>query len=195
MTTRHPDAKLGKDGNRTLGSLYDLYAPARDKKVNPIGAWNTARIVSRGAHVEHWLNGAKILEYTRFTPEFRQRVRESKFRVWPGFRGTAPGTHPFSSDHGDEVSFRNIKIRISGASLRGTVRPPPLPDENDPRPQRFPKDRRLSPVSGSPLPQPFPPGCAPLPQARRTGSVSPSSARTTAASTTSRPSGGLPEGA
>jgi hypothetical protein len=108
---RHPDAKLGKDGNRTMGSLYDLYPPARDKHPNPIGEWNTALIISRGPHVEHWLNGRKILEYTRFTPEFRQRVRESKFKVWPNF-GELHAGHILLQDHGDEVSFRNIKIRV-----------------------------------------------------------------------------------
>jgi hypothetical protein len=108
---RHPDAKLGRDGNRTLGSLYDLYPPAADKRPNPIGEWNTARILSRGGHVEHWLNGRKILDYTRFTPEFRERVRESKFKVWPNFGELRKG-HILLQDHGDQVSFRNIKIRL-----------------------------------------------------------------------------------
>jgi hypothetical protein len=112
---RHPDAKLGRDGNRTLGSLYDLYPPAKDKKVNPVGEWNTARIISRGGHVEHWLNGARILVYTRFTPEFRQRVHESKFKKWPGYGELRQG-HILLQDHGDEVSFRNIKIRLLAAA-------------------------------------------------------------------------------
>ena len=107
---RHPDAKLGRDGTRTLGSLYDLYPPSPDKRPNPIGEWNTALIISRGPRVEHWLNGRKILEYTRFTPEFRQRVSDSKFKVWPNFGELRVG-HILLQDHGDEVSFRNIKIR------------------------------------------------------------------------------------
>jgi hypothetical protein len=107
----HPDAKLGKDGNRTMGSLYDLYPPARDKHVNPMGEWNSAEIISDGPHVEHWLNGRKILEYTRFTPEFRQRVKESKYRIWPNFGELHEG-YILLQDHGDEVSFRNIKIRV-----------------------------------------------------------------------------------
>jgi hypothetical protein len=108
---RHPDAKLGRDGNRTLGSLYDLYPPSPNKHVNPMGEWNTARIISDGPHVEHWLNGEKILEYTRFTPEFRARVQESKFRKWPGFGELHEG-YILLQDHGDQVSFRNIKLRV-----------------------------------------------------------------------------------
>jgi hypothetical protein len=112
----NPDAKLGRDGNRTLGSLYDLYAPDPGKHASPVGAWNTARIVSRGPRVEHWLNGQRILVYTRFTPGFRQRVMESKFRSVPGFGELRVG-HILLQDHGDQVSFRNIKIReLSGAS-------------------------------------------------------------------------------
>ena len=108
---RHPDAKLGHDGNRTIGSLYDLIPPAKDKKVNPIGEWNTARIVVRGTQVEHWLNGQKIVEYTRFTPEFRQRVSESKYKIWPHFGELKEGPI-LLQDHGDPVSFRTIKIRV-----------------------------------------------------------------------------------
>jgi Domain of Unknown Function (DUF1080) len=107
----HPDAKLGKNGNRTMGSLYDLYPPSPDKHVNPMGEWNHALIISNGPHVEHWLNGQKILEYTRFTPEFRQRVKESKFKVWPGFGELHEG-YILLQDHGSEVSFQNIKIHV-----------------------------------------------------------------------------------
>lgn len=105
------DAKMGRNGNRTLGSLYDLYPPDPGKRPNPVGQWNTALIVSRGPRVEHWLNGRKILDYTRFTPEFRQRVRESKFRTVPRFGELTEG-HILLQDHGDPVSFRNIKIRV-----------------------------------------------------------------------------------
>ena len=106
----HPDAKKGKDGDRTLASLYDLIPAAKDKPVKPIGEWNTARIVVRGAHVEHWLNGVKVVEYERFTPQFRELVASSKYHVWPGF-ADMPDGYILLQDHGFPVSFRNVKIR------------------------------------------------------------------------------------
>jgi hypothetical protein len=106
----HPDARLGNhEGSRTLASLYDLIK-ADNKLVFPVGQWNRARIVSKDNHVEHWLNGIKVLEYDRHTPEFRQLVKESKYKVWPGF-GEAKSGHILLQDHGFEVSFKNIKIK------------------------------------------------------------------------------------
>ncbi len=118
---RNPDAKMGRDGNRTLGALYDLYPPSRAKRPNPIGEWNTAVIISSGPRVEHWLNGSKILEYTRFSPEFRERVQASKFRAVPGFGELRDG-HILLQDHGDAVSFRSIRIRVitAGAAKPST---------------------------------------------------------------------------
>jgi len=111
----HPDAKKGKDGDRTIGSLYDMIPAAKDKPVKPVGEWNTARIVVRGAHVEHWLNGMKVVEYDRFTPQFRAMVAESKYHVWPGF-ADMPDGYILLQDHGFPVSFRSIKIRVFKAS-------------------------------------------------------------------------------
>jgi hypothetical protein len=106
----HPDAKRGKDGDRTVASLYDLIPPAADKPIQPVGEWNTARIVVRGEHGEHWLNGVKVLEFDRDSPRFRATVAESKFHVYPHF-GKLDRGYILLQDHGFPVWFRNIKIR------------------------------------------------------------------------------------
>ena len=104
----HPDATQGLDGNRTMASLYDLI-PAGKKLVVQTGQWNMARIVSRDNHVEHWLNGNKVLEYQRGSKEYRDLVAISKYKVWKDF-GEADAGHILLQDHGNKVSFRNIRI-------------------------------------------------------------------------------------
>lgn len=107
----HPDAKLGNhEGSRTLASLYDLIKADLGKPVHPVGEWNTATIISKNNHVEHWLNGMKVLEYERKSPEYRKLVSESKYVDWPKF-GEAGKGHILLQDHGNRVSFKNIKIK------------------------------------------------------------------------------------
>lgn len=111
----HPDAKQGIDGNRTLASLYDIFPRAKlmtNVGIAPkVGAWQHARIVSRAdGSVEHWLNGVKVLEFNRKSPEFRAKVATSKFKGVPSF-GEVPRGRILLQDHGDDVRFRSIKIR------------------------------------------------------------------------------------
>jgi hypothetical protein len=103
-------ATNGKNGNRSNASLYDMIAPITDKPKLPLGEWNTVRIVVQGTHVEHWLNGVKVLEYDQSSPEFQQIVAKSKFKAYPNF-GTMHDTQIVLQDHGFPVSFRNVKIR------------------------------------------------------------------------------------
>lgn len=105
----HPDAKLGVNGNRKLAALYDLIPP-ENVKFNGIGKWNTANIIVRGKHVEHWLNGQKVLEYERGNQMWRALVAYSKYKIWPNFGELKQG-HILLQDHGYEVSFKNIKIK------------------------------------------------------------------------------------
>jgi hypothetical protein len=106
---KHPDAKLGINGNRTCASLYDLI-PATNRKAKPIGKWNHAKILVKGKHVEHWLNGKKVLQYERGGKEFLAHKAESKFRDIPDFGEYQKG-HILIQDHGNQVFYRNIKIR------------------------------------------------------------------------------------
>lgn len=107
---RHPDAKLGRNGDRRLGSLYDLIPAPTNKVTKPIGEWNQARIVSQGKHVEFWLNGQLTVQFDRGSDAFRQAVAQSKFKNIPDFGEWADG-HILLQEHGSKAAFRNIKLR------------------------------------------------------------------------------------
>lgn len=109
---KHPDAKLGKNGNRTLGSLYDLITSKKIPNAQrKIGEWNKGVImVYPDNKIEYYLNGFKILEYVRGSAEFKALVAESKYKNWKDFGMAAKG-HILIQDHGDHVSFRSIKLK------------------------------------------------------------------------------------
>ena len=104
----HPDAKNGS--NRTAAALYDLVGPEK-RRLRPVGEFNSARIVFRGGHGEHWLNGVKVLEYDLGTPRMNGLLAKSKYKDIPHFADKRRG-HIVLQDHTDAVWFRNLKIRI-----------------------------------------------------------------------------------
>ncbi len=108
----HPDAKMGRDGNRTLASLYDLIKAEKQARfVRKPGEWNQGRVVVYPNNkVEHYLNGVKVLEYERGSQAYRDLVAISKYVVWNKF-GEAPSGRILLQDHGDQVSYKNIKIK------------------------------------------------------------------------------------
>jgi hypothetical protein len=114
---RHPDGKLIR---HKTGDLYDLISSNERKHVRPIGEWNESRVVFRGMHGEHWLNGEKVVEYDLGTPAMQAAVAASKYKVYPWFAERRRG-HIVLQDHGDEVYFRHIRIReLDGAGRSAT---------------------------------------------------------------------------
>jgi hypothetical protein len=104
---RHPDAKIGP--HRQTASLYDVFA-AHDRPIKPAGEWNTGEVIVKGHHVEHILNGQKVLEYELNSPEIRAAIAKSKFKDIARF-GTSLSGHILLQDHGDQVWFRKIEIK------------------------------------------------------------------------------------
>jgi hypothetical protein len=101
--------KDGKDPMTSAGSNYAMHPPVRDV-TKPIGEWNEIRLIVRGAHVEHWMNGVKLLEYELWSDDWNKRMKASKFAKMPGY-GRARRGHLVLQDHGDPVWYRNIKIK------------------------------------------------------------------------------------
>ena len=104
------DDSLVKDAISANASFYLLVAPKKDKPSKPMGEWNRSKIVVKGNHVEHWLNGEKVLEYECGSPAIMEQSAKTKFKKWPNFGKKVKG-HILLTDHKDPCWFRNLKIR------------------------------------------------------------------------------------
>ena len=104
------NARDGRNRLTAAGAAYGLY-PAPAGIVKPAGEWNTARIIARGSHVEHWLNGQKLLEYEFWSPDWEAKVKGSKFSDWPNYGRAARGHIALQGDHTGDLELRNIRIR------------------------------------------------------------------------------------
>jgi len=107
--TGNKDIAADKDDKRRTAGLYELFPPS-ERKLRPIGQWNEGRIVVNGTHVEHWLNGTKVVDYERGDARFRAAKAQSKFKAVEDF-GVMKEGYLLLQDHGDEAAFRNIRIR------------------------------------------------------------------------------------
>lgn len=103
------EGKMKPNDYHTAGALYEFFPPSKRKQVKPLGEWNSSKIVSKNNHIEHWLNGEKILEYKRGSDDFMRMLKKSKFKHIHNF-GMAEKGHILIQDHGSNVHFRNIKI-------------------------------------------------------------------------------------
>jgi hypothetical protein len=108
---RHPDAKLGENGNRMAGSLYDLI-PAKPQNAKPAGQWNKVHIIVYQGTVVFYQNDAKVLEFHLWTEDWKKMVMNSKFKDWEWFVNTAKEGYIGLQDHGNDVWFRNIKLKV-----------------------------------------------------------------------------------
>lgn len=108
---RHPDAKLGKDGNRQAGSLYDLI-PANPQNFKGAGEWNQVELIHENGHIKHIQNGVTVVEYQTGTPGWDELVAGSKFPgLNPNWANVASEGYIGLQDHGDKVWYRNIQIK------------------------------------------------------------------------------------
>jgi hypothetical protein len=105
--SQHPD---GFNRLTSAGAAYALY-PAPAGFVKPAGQWNSTRIVVKGPHVEHWLNGTKLLEYELWSPDWEAKVKASKFNDYPNYGRAKRGHIAIQGDHEGELALRNIRIR------------------------------------------------------------------------------------
>jgi hypothetical protein len=105
-----PNARDGASRLTSAGAAYGLY-PAPEGALKPAGEWNTTRIVARGSHVEHWLNGTKLLEYELGGPDWTAKVKASKFNDWPNYGKARRGHIGIQGDHNGTLALRNVKIR------------------------------------------------------------------------------------
>jgi hypothetical protein len=92
------------------GAVHSVY-PSPEGHLKPVGEWNATRIVAKGAHIEHWLNGAKVVEYELWSPDWEAKVAASKFKAWPKYGRLKSGHIALQGDHSGELAFRNIRIR------------------------------------------------------------------------------------
>ncbi len=104
------DDKTAPEAKHTTGSFYDVLPPSKEKPLKPVGEWNHSRVLIQGNHVEHWLNGSKILSYELGSEEVLKAVQNSKFKSIPDFGKKIKG-HIILTEHTDEASYKNIKIR------------------------------------------------------------------------------------
>jgi hypothetical protein len=108
---KHPDAKLGTDGNRKAGSLYDLI-PAKPQNAKPVGEWNKVVITVYQGTVIFNQNGANVVEFHLWTDDWKKMVANSKFKDWPNFINTAKEGYIGLQDHGNDVWYKNIKVKV-----------------------------------------------------------------------------------
>ena len=110
---KHPDGIRGGKLHQTA-ALYDLIEPSAERRVKPVGEWNESRLVVKGDHVEHWLNGVKTVEFDCGSDDIKARIAKSKYKGAANF-GVKTKSQILLQDHGDEVSFRNLKVRVPAA--------------------------------------------------------------------------------